>query len=184
VGGFKAQELNSFGMDLMLTRGEQQALGLLPRKLTSEEVARLGDLCNATRCDLIRVYDGWALKGRAVTIGYDILIGKPMSTNDEREYFGTLAHEVMHTVQFTGLVSYLQAAHPYLPRPVAGDYATMTWAIGMFPSIVDNLRDKDIYSPSPGNFESQTFEQQGSIIGECFGYDRMCDRTPYQPGVH
>jgi hypothetical protein len=182
VGGFKAQELNSFGMDLMLTRGEQQALGLLPRKLTSEEIQHLGALCGATDCHRIQVYDGWLQKGAGLTIGYTIFMGKPVTSNGSSSYFGTLAHEVMHTVQFTWWLEANAVAAPPSMKGAAFPVTWIMWMVGMSPSPIKNAIGYDIYSPSPGDFWSQSFEQQGAIIEGCFGAGSGCDRSPYQPG--
>jgi hypothetical protein len=100
-GGAQIQQINVFGTGTTRTQSEQSSAGLLPRKLTLQEISRLGNLCDATDCFRIQVYDGWIPQGTGLTIGYTIFMGKPVTSNGASSYFGTLAHEVMHTVPFT-----------------------------------------------------------------------------------
>ena len=164
--------------------------GATPRSLTPIEVLKLGGTCSRTDCGAIRVVDGESWTDRAVTLGFLILMGRRSNPADQAGYFGVLAHEAWHTVQFN--------EHFYLPTvaalagggPIgnvllsdAYNIAVREWEVAMFPSVVYNALGVDIYTPGPGPFEQQTFERQGQMIQNCFGRGEGCGRVPVQPGL-
>jgi|GEM_PF-6354872 len=91
-----------------------------------------------------------------MTIGYTIFMGKPVTSNGVNSYFGPLVHEVMHTVQFTAVLT--ATAAEYGGETLGWPAAWATWVVGMSPSLYHNVVGDDIYTPGPSDFYSQSLE--------------------------
>jgi hypothetical protein len=135
-------------------------------------------MCKETDCDRIVVFDIPGTNGGGLTWGYNIFLrggGEP----DYRQ--SLLAHEVMHTVQFTALLNVVAERYGG-STTLAWPEAMTVWAVGMSPSLWHNLRNHDIYSYDRSTpFNAMTLEQQGEVVGNCLGYLDDCDISPFRP---
>jgi RHS repeat-associated protein len=152
--------------------------GATPRSLTPRERIVMGSMCKETDCDRIVVFDIPGTNGGGLTWGYNIFLrggGEP----DYRQ--SLLAHEVMHTVQFTALLNVVAERYGG-STTLAWPEAMTVWAVGMSPSLWHNLRNHDIYSYDRSTpFNAMTLEQQGEVVGNCLGYLDDCDISPFRP---
>lgn len=87
----------------------------------------------------------------------------------------------MHTVQFTALLNVVAESYGG-STTLALPEAMAQWAWGMKSSLWHNLRNHDIYSYDRSTpFYEMTWEQQGEVAGNCLGYFRDCDISPFRP---
>jgi hypothetical protein len=182
VGGFKAQELNSFGMDLRLTQSEQQAMG---RMMTPAERASLGDMCQQINCDAVHIFDGhdgsagnqrretWVSLsgGTSITIGNNIYVADRHLSADGYISGPTLAHELTHVGQYQQWGGFGYAADGLLIQSVN---TVANW-LGA---------DDPVYQvplPTSKRFGQLNMEQQATVVEGCYrGISAYCS-IPGQP---